>query len=341
MKKQVVVVVRAFMPEEQILQQFAAIHQLVAIELQQAEKLIRNSLQSNIALVNQIGEHIIQSGGKRLRMILVLLSAKAFGYQGFAHIQLAAIIEMLHTATLLHDDVVDASELRRGQPTANKIWGEHASVLVGDYLYSRSFQLMVQVNDMSVLEILAKASNTMAEGEVQQLINCHNPDITEENYMQVIHQKTGTLFAAAAQMGPILTKNNHETLQAMLSFGTYLGAAFQLIDDVLDYNSSAEQIGKNIGDDLAEGKPTLPVLRALQQLDNDKADILRSAIRYGKTENVQTIIQMIKSTDAITYTYKVAQQQAQMAHHCLEIIPASQYRDALTALVEFAIARRF
>jgi octaprenyl-diphosphate synthase len=329
------------MPEQQLLQRFAAIHELVAIELQQAEKLIRNSLQSNIALVNQIGEHIIQSGGKRLRMIIVLLSAKAFGYHGFAHIQLAAIIEMLHTATLLHDDVVDASELRRGQPTANKIWGEHASVLVGDYLYSRSFQLMVQVNDMSVLEILAKASNTMAEGEVQQLINCHNPDITEENYMQVIHQKTGTLFAAAAQMGPILTKYNHETLQAMLSYGTYLGAAFQLIDDVLDYNSSAEQIGKNIGDDLAEGKPTLPLLRALQQLKSDNVEIIRSAIHHGKIDNVHTIIEMVKSTDAITYTYQVAQQQAKQALSYLEQVPPSIYRDALAELVEFAIARHY
>jgi octaprenyl-diphosphate synthase len=320
---------------------FENIRAIVSQELLQAEALIRESLSSEVELVNQIGEHIVQSGGKRLRMILVLLSAKAFAYKGFSHIHLAAIIELLHTATLLHDDVVDASELRRGKPTANKIWGENASVLVGDYLYSRSFQLMVKVNDMTVMEILAKASNLMAEGEVQQLINCHNPEVTEENYMRVIHQKTGTLFSAAAQMGPVITKQSSEMLHAMMTYGTFLGTAFQLVDDALDYDSTTEQLGKTIGNDLVEGKPTLPVLRALQQLDGNEAEILKDAIRQGKTENIQAIIKLIQSTDAISYTHRVAAEQAQHALKQLTHVPPSIYRDGLAALVEFGVQRLY
>lgn len=314
----------------------------VAKELQLAEALIRDHLQSNVSLIHQIGEHLIQSGGKRLRMLLVLLVAKAFGYsEGRAHIQLAAVVELLHTATLLHDDVVDASELRRGNPTANKIWGEQASVLVGDYLYSRAFQIIVQVKDFAVMEILSQASNRMAEGEVQQLVNCHNPDIAEEDYMRVIHDKTGALFAAATQMGAIITRCSHETIHAMYHYGSYLGTAFQLIDDAFDYQASSAQIGKNIGDDLAEGKPTLPLLRALQQAKPDEQQLLREAIRFGKNAPIEKIIKIVASTDAISYTYQCAKKQAQQALTYLSIIPPSLYRDALAEFVNFAVARQF
>ncbi len=320
---------------------FESTRDMVSNEQQAVNQLIRESLHSNIELINKISEHIIKSGGKRLRPLLVLLSAKAFGYSGFAHIQLATIIELLHTATLLHDDVVDRSELRRGEPTANKIWGDHASILVGDYLYSRAFQLMVSVDSMKVMSILAKASNQMAEGEVQQLLNCHNPDIVEADYMRVIHDKTGTLFSAAAQMGPVLTGGSSSIIEAMSHYGAHLGSAFQLVDDALDYSSSSEQMGKNLGDDLMEGKPTLPFIRALSQVEPPEKDILRSAMQGGKAQNILDIIKIIASTDAIAYTYQAAEKQALMAKQYLEQAPASPYRDGLFQLLGFALARHY
>lgn len=305
------------------------------------DQLIRDSLKSNVELISKIGDHIIQSGGKRLRPLLVLLSAKAFGYQGTAHIQLAAVIELLHTATLLHDDVVDHSELRRNQPTANHIWGDHASVLVGDYLYSRAFQLMVDVNTMAVMEIIATSSNQMAEGEMLQLLNCHQPDVTEENYMKVIYCKTGTLFAAAAQMGPVLVNAEPSQIENMRYFGSCLGTAFQLIDDALDYSGNAKEMGKNMGDDLREGKPTLPFIRALSQVVGENADILRRAISEGSTENIEKLVRIIESTDAISYTIDAAKRQALKAREYIQDLPASMYRDSLMQLVDFAVARKF
>ena len=328
--------------------EFEDIRQLVEQEQTACDAVIKDSLKSRIELINQVGGHIVQSGGKRLRPLLVLLAAKAFGYaeedkNSTGHIQLAATIELLHTATLLHDDVVDRSELRRGQPTANKIWGEHASVLVGDYLYSRAFQLMVNVNKMKVMEIMALASNQMAEGEVLQLLNCHNPDITEENYMQVIYHKTGTLFAAGAQMGPILA-NKNDYSETMFNYGRCLGTAFQLVDDALDYSMSSEQMGKNMGDDLNEGKPTLPLIRALLELEKQqspKAAILREALKSGKTENITHLIEIVQTTDAILYTYEAAKREALRAKSYLSQIPFSIYREGLEKLVEFAIARYY
>lgn len=320
---------------------FESTRSLVSQEQDAVDQLIRESLHSDIDLINKISEHIIKSGGKRLRPLLVLLSAKAFGYTGFAHIQLATIIELLHTATLLHDDVVDRSELRRGQSTANKIWGDHASILVGDYLYSRAFQLMVSVDSMQVMSILAKASNQMAEGEVQQLLNCHNPDIAETDYMQVIHNKTGTLFSAAAQMGPVLTGGLSSVIEAMSHYGAHLGNAFQLVDDALDYSASSEQMGKNLGDDLMEGKPTLPFIRALNQVNVQEKEILRTAMQEGKAHNILDIIKMITSTNAIAYTYQAAEKQALAAKQYLEHVPVSAYRDGLFQLLEFALVRHY
>jgi len=303
--------------------------------------LIKHSLKSNVELINKIGDYIIQSGGKRLRPLLVLLSSKAFGYQGNSHIKLAAVIELLHTATLLHDDVVDHSELRRNQPTANKVWGDHASVLVGDYLYSRAFQLMVDVNNMKVMEIIADSSNQMAEGEMLQLLNCHQPDITEENYMKVIHCKTGTLFAAAAQMGPVLINAEPYHIKNMYHYGSCLGTAFQLIDDALDYSGNAKEMGKNLGDDLLEGKPTLPFIRALSQVKDADAELLRRAISEGTVENIDKLISIIESTDAIFYTYEMAKQQALKAKAYIQEIPESVYSNSLLKLIDFAVQRRF
>jgi len=336
MKKRPAVVVRVFMSNN-----FDRIRQLVQDDQKACDDLIQKSLQSDVTLINKIGEHIIHGGGKRLRPLLVLLSAKAFGYSGTAHIKLAAIIELLHTATLLHDDVVDHSELRRNQPTANKIWGDHASVLVGDYLYSRAFELMVEVGEMGVLEILARASNEMAEGEMLQLLNCHKPDITLENYMKVIYCKTGTLFAAAALMGPVLMNAVPEEKEAMRHYGAALGTAFQLIDDALDYSGGTEEMGKNLGGDLAEGKPTLPFIRAIQTADPASVEKLKQAMREGKSENALECIKMIELTDAISYTVDAAKQEASKAKDYLADVPESLYRDALVQLVEFAVARRY
>jgi len=329
-------VVRVFMSEF-----IDAIRNPLLDDQKACDHLIRESLKSNVELISKIGDHIIQSGGKRLRPLLVLLSAKAFGYQGQSHIKLAAVIELLHTATLLHDDVVDHSELRRNQPTANNLWGDHASVLVGDYLYSRAFQLMVDVNNMKVMEIIATSSNQMAEGEMLQLLNCHQPDITEENYMKVIECKTGTLFAAAAQMGPVLMNADKTAVENMYYFGSYLGSAFQLIDDALDYKGNTKEMGKNMGDDLREGKPTLPFIRALSQVNAEDAETLRRAVAEGSSENMEKLLKIIESTDAISYTIESAKRQALKAREFVKDLPASIYKDSLMKLVDFAVSRQF
>lgn len=318
-----------------------AIQTLIDQDMQAVNALIHKRLRSEVALVNQLGYYIVNSGGKRLRPILLLLSARAFNYQGTHHLTLAAIVEFIHTATLLHDDVVDASELRRGQKTANYVWGNEASVLVGDFLYSRAFQMMVEVKDMRVMEILSAATNIIAEGEVLQLLNCHEPNTTEAQYLQVIRSKTAKLFEAAAQLGAIISEQPHQYEQAMATYGIHLGTAFQLIDDVLDYSAKSEDIGKNVGDDLAEGKPTLPLIHALQQGTQIQQRTLREAIVHGGREHINEVIAALEFTDAIEYTAHVARREAEQAIVALEGLPNSPYAEALRALAHFSIHRSY
>jgi len=317
------------------------IYQLIGDDLSQVNLLIKKRLQSEVALINQLSNYIIYSGGKRLRPVLVLLSARAMGYQGNQHINLATIVEFIHTATLLHDDVVDDSDKRRGNETANAIWGNEAAVLVGDFLYSRAFQMMIDSNSMRVMEILADATNTIAEGEVLQLLNCNDPDTSEQRYMDVIHFKTAKLFEAAAQLGAIISNANPEQEFALAKYGMYLGTAFQLVDDVLDYSSSSEEIGKNIGDDLAEGKPTLPLIRAMTIGSPIQTNIIRNAITEGGREHITEVMQAIRATDAIEYTAKIARDEANKALQMLSNIPESNFRDALASLAEFSISRTY
>lgn len=318
-----------------------AIQTLIDQDIQAVNALIHKRLRSEVALVNQLGYYIVNSGGKRLRPLLLLLSTHAFNYQGIHHLTLAAIVEFIHTATLLHDDVVDASELRRGQKTANSVWGNEASVLVGDFLYSRAFQMMVEVRNMRVMEILSAATNIIAEGEVLQLLNCHEPDTTESQYLQVIRSKTAKLFEAAAQLGAIISEQSHQYEQAMATYGIHLGTAFQLIDDVLDYSANSKDIGKNVGDDLAEGKPTLPLIHALQQGNSEQQHILQEAIVHGGREHIGEVIAALEFTDAIGYTARVAQQEADQAIMALEGLPNSPYVEALRALAHFSIHRSY
>lgn len=317
------------------------IRALVADDMNAVNDRIRERLQSSVVLINQLGHYIINSGGKRLRPLLVLLSARACGAGDRRHIDLAAIIEFIHTATLLHDDVVDASELRRGRETANALFGNEASVLVGDFLYSRSFEMMVEIGSMRVMEILAHTTNTIAEGEVLQLLNCHDADTPEERYMEVIQSKTAKLFEAAARIGAVLGGQPESVEQAMAAYGMHLGTAFQLIDDVLDYGASAEEMGKNMGDDLAEGKPTLPLIRAIAQSGPAERAMLRDVIENGGTDDLEAVLRTIESTDAIAYTARLAADEAAMAKKALEALPPSSYRSALSALADFSVDRSF
>jgi len=315
------------------------IRTLINSEMEAVDELIRHRLQSDVALINQLGHYIIGSGGKRLRPVLLLLSAGAFGHKSSKAPLLAAIIEFIHTATLLHDDVVDASDMRRGQDTANAIWGNEASVLVGDFLYSRSFEMMIEIGDMRIMEILAHATNTIAEGEVLQLLNCHEPDTTEEQYMEVIQCKTAKLFEAATQLGAILGEGSPEQEEAMAHYGMHLGTAFQLIDDVLDYSATAEEIGKNIGDDLAEGKPTLPLIYTMREGNKAQADIVSNAIRTGGRNDMAAVSAAIESTGAITYTAKRAEKEAELAKKAASCLDSSPYKNALLALADFSVNR--
>lgn len=320
----------------------AAIQAPVQAELAATDTLIDECLHSKIALIKELGQHLIHSGGKRLRPLIVLLSAKAFGYKGGqSHIELAATLELVHTATLLHDDVVDTSELRRGKKTANAVWGNAASILVGDFLYSRSFQLMVRVNQIKVLDILANATNVIAEGEILQLLNCKNPDIDEERCMEVVRAKTGALFATAAELGAVVTQRSAAEVDAMRNYGMHLGIAFQLIDDALDYNADAETLGKNRGDDLAEGKPTLPLLYALKHGTHEQASHIRHAIQHADYADLESVFAAIESTGAIAYTYGIAKQHATQAAQYLSKFPASTYLTALLALTDFAVQRAY
>ncbi len=319
----------------------SSIRSLIDDDMNSVDSLILKRLHSDVVLINQIGGYIVNSGGKRLRPMIVLLAAKAMGYTDQQHVDLAAVIEFIHTATLLHDDVVDESDLRRSRDTANAVWGNAASVLVGDFLYSRAFEMMVDVDRMRVMEILSHATNKIAEGEVLQLLNCNDPDTTEHQYREVILRKTATLFEAGARLGGVLCDAPEDQEEAIAAYGLHLGIAFQIIDDALDYSASSEDIGKNIGDDLEEGKPTLPIIRAMQVGTPEQKQALRDIIEKGGREHIGTVMTAIESTDAIEYTAKLAEDEAKKAKAALERLPESSYRSALAALADFAVRRRY
>ena len=307
--------------------------------LAEVDKVIRDSLHSDVVLVPNVAEYIVNSGGKRLRPALLVLSANACGYQGRDHYTLAAVVELIHTATLLHDDVVDESSLRRGRPTANAEFGNAPSVLVGDFLYSRAFQMMVRLNQMRVLELLSDATNVIAEGEVLQLLNCRNPDVDEARYLDVVRRKTAKLFEAAMRLGAILAGADRTLEDALGSYGTHLGTAFQLIDDVLDYSGDASVIGKNLGDDLAEGKATLPLIHAMTRGTPEERQIVRHAITEGGLQDFAAIHATIESTGALAYSRQVAAAEGQRASAALHLLPDSNHKDSLLQLATFAVRR--
>jgi len=311
-------------------------------DLQAIDRLIIDELVSPIPLIREITQHIIKSGGKRLRPLLVILLARACHYQGAnEHHELAAIIEFVHTATLLHDDVVDESHLRRGQSTANAIWGNQASVLVGDFLYSRAFQILARRANTPVMKVLANTTNAIAEGEVLQLMNCNEPDITEADYMQVIEWKTAKLFESAAEIGALIATDDTSQHQAAANYGLHLGLAFQIIDDLLDYTADSEQLGKNIGDDLAEGKATLPLIHALHHSAPRHAKVIRHAIEHGGLAHLDTIARAIEETGATSYCLNKANEHIQLASKALQRLPESIYREALQHLLQFVTARTY
>ncbi|WP_299179808.1 octaprenyl diphosphate synthase [uncultured Neptuniibacter sp.] len=318
-------------------------HQLNPVVEPQFEAVndyIINHLGSNVPLVEKIGHYIVESGGKRIRPLLVLLAANAAGYQGQNHISLAAIIEFIHTATLLHDDVVDNSELRRGKDTANAKWGNAPSVLVGDFLYSRAFQIMVEIGSMEIMNVISNATNIIAEGEVLQLLNTRNPDTTEDAYMQVILGKTAMLFEAATEAGAILADTDSEVREGLRLYGLHLGTAFQLIDDVMDYLSTAEEMGKNVGDDLAEGKATLPLIHAMRAGTEEQRQLVRQAIRKGGLDDLQPILDIVKDTGAIEYTQQKAQAEADKAIDALNALSDSSFKETLIQLAHLAVKRK-
>jgi len=318
-----------------------SIYSLIDNDMSAVDTMIQARLQSDVVLINQLGYYIINSGGKRLRPALAILCARACGYQADQHINLATIIEFIHTATLLHDDVVDNSELRRGQETANSLWSNEASVLVGDFLYTRSFEMMVEMDSMRLMQVLSHTTNIIAEGEVLQLLNCHDADTTEASYLEVIHHKTAKLFEAAGQLGAVISGSSPEVEQAMAAYAMHLGSAFQLVDDLLDYSESSEAIGKNIGDDLAEGKATLPLIYAMKHGDAQQKQIIREAIENGQRDKIDDIIAIIKQTGAIAYTSQTAQQEVGKAKSALEILTDSDYKQALIGLADFSINRSY
>jgi octaprenyl-diphosphate synthase len=304
----------------------------VAGHMALVDAVITRRLQSDVALINQIAQYIVTAGGKRIRPRLVLLTANALGYAGDAQHTLAATVEFIHTATLLHDDVVDESSLRRGRQTANAVFGNAASVLVGDFLYSRAFQMMVSVGDMRVLEVLADATNVIAEGEVLQLLNMHDPDVTVEAYLRVIRSKTAKLFEASARLGALIARADSQAEQACASYGRALGTAFQLVDDLLDYDGETQALGKNVGDDLREGKPTLPLLVAMARGNPDERSLIRHAIEHGEVTRLHDVVATVRRTGALEAARDVARAEAQTARDCLKLLPASIYKDALLDL---------
>lgn len=314
------------------------IRALITDDIQAVDQLILDRLSSDVVLINQIGHYIINSGGKRLRPLLVLLSARACGYKGTDHQLMAAVIEFIHTSTLLHDDVVDESDTRRGNKTANEVWGNAASVLVGDFLYSRSFEMMVEPGLLKIMQVMSEATNVIAEGEVLQLLNCHDADTTQQRYMEVIHRKTAKLFEAATQMGPILAKKP-ELEDAFITYGRHLGAAFQLIDDALDYTANETELGKNIGDDLAEGKPTLPLIYVLENGTDREKSVIRRAIETEGIKLLTEVTEIIKGSGAIAFTQEIAQKEADLAKEALTPLTESDLKTALCSLADLAVNR--
>lgn len=321
--------------------QIELIREPVAEDLRRLDQVIVERLASDVVLVNQVAQYIIGAGGKRLRPLSVLLAARACGYRGDHHVEAAAVIEFIHTATLLHDDVVDGSDLRRGRDTANHVFGNEASVLVGDYLYSRAFQMMVALGDMRIQSIMADATNTISMGEVLQLMNAHDPDTTEERYLEVIYRKTAKLFEAGAQMAAVLAGASPEVEQAMVDYGRHLGNAFQLVDDALDYRADQAELGKNLGDDLAEGKPTLPLIYALAHSSIEDTARLRVAIEEGGLADLDAVTRTIESSGGLEYTTRLAQREKELAVEALGRLPESAHRQALRALAEFAVGRSY
>ena len=316
----------------------------IAAQMQHVDQLVRARLGSDVGLVRQVAEYIVAGGGKRLRPALVLLSAGAAGYPGAGggerHYEMAAVVEFIHTATLLHDDVVDASDRRRGRKTANAEFGNAAAVLVGDFLYSRAFQMMLGADSMRVMQVLADATNMIAEGEVLQLMNCHDPAVDERGYLEVIRRKTAKLFEAAARLGAVIAGAPAGLEEGLAEYGMRVGTAFQLIDDVLDYSGDAATIGKSLGDDLAEGKPTLPLIRAMACGSAAQAATVRRAIVEGGRDDFAQVLEALRATGALTYARSVAEREAEAARRALQGVPASNYKDSLLELASFSVVRR-
>ena len=315
----------------------AEIRALVQADLGSVDLVIRARLKSAVPLVDRVADHIIAGGGKRLRPLLVVLAGRACGQGGAAHIEAAAFIEFIHTATLLHDDVVDGSSLRRGRYTANEVFGNQASVLVGDFVYSRAFQMMAALASQPVMEIMAEATNVIAEGEVLQLMNAHDPDTTEQRYLEVIYRKTARLFQAGAEVAAVLAGSSAERRAALAAYGRHLGTAYQLVDDVLDYRSSPAERGKNLGDDLAEGKPTLPLIHALRNGSEPQRAAIREAIENGGRGHLGAVVDAIESTGGLDYAARLARAEADTALRTLALLPDSSYKSGLAALAHFAV----
>ena len=317
----------------------AHIQQLVADDFAALNRTVVAQLHSEVPLIESIGQYITEAGGKRMRPVLVLLTSNNLGYTGNDHIELATVIEFLHTATLLHDDVVDMSEMRRGRPTANTKWDNPSSVLVGDFIYSRAFELLVNIGDMAIMDVMASTTNKISEGEVLQLVNQHNPQATEADYMQVIRNKTAILFAAACKSAAILSGADESTRDNLHNFGLQVGMAFQLVDDVLDYSGSSETMGKNVGDDLSEGKPTLPLIYVMQHGNDAEKELIESAIRTGASDNTETIMDTVKNSGALEYTKAKAVECIDSALKCLDCLPENDFKNGLAAVADAALNR--
>ena len=322
------------------MQNFSEIQALMKSDLEMTDDILINRLNSNVELINQMSHYIINSGGKRIRPLLLLLCARATSYSGKDHYAMAVVIELIHTATLLHDDVVDESATRRGQNTANELWGNAPSVLVGDFLYSRAFEIMVEPNSMEIMRVLSKATNQISEGEVLQLLNIRNAKVSRSEYFEVIEQKTACLFKAACQIAGILSESSEELITALGSFGMHLGNAFQIIDDTLDYESDSSIIGKEIGDDLSEGKVTLPMIYALEQTTGKENKILTNAITEADASNIDNIVDILVNVKAFEFSRNVAKDESIKALNSLKVIPESNYRSALKLLCELSLERQ-
>ena len=321
------------------MQNFIEIQALMKNELDQMNKILVNRLDSNVDLINQMSHYIINSGGKRIRPLLLLLCARATDYDGDYHYSMAVVIELIHTATLLHDDVVDQSTTRRGQETANELWGNAPSVLVGDFLYSRAFEIMVEPNSMEIMKILSKATNQISEGEVLQLLNIKNANVTQREYYRVIERKTACLFKAACQIAGILSNSNQKVIEAMGKFGMHLGNAFQIIDDTLDYESDSNIIGKEVGDDLSEGKVTLPMIYALEKTTKSDKKILTDAIQNADASNINQVVEILMNVNAFQYSRDIANKESNMALESIDILPSSKYKTALKLLCKLSLER--